>query len=137
MIKNFQCIAICIMNINLQTDINECNKLYENVIDDSTPSSRCSMQATYCCFWVSRVTQRHSCSSAFRNLENNRIQFIPSHVFALNKNLRDIKLRGNPISSFGVNAFQGLPCLRELYELFNWCLLRILPNIYSGENVRD
>ncbi|XP_062585950.1 leucine-rich repeat-containing G-protein coupled receptor 5-like isoform X1 [Saccostrea cucullata] len=48
------------------------------------------------------------------NLENNRIQFIPSHVFQLNKNLRDIKLRGNPISSFGLNTFQGLHYLREL-----------------------
>lgn len=51
-----------------------------------------------------------------RNLENNRIQFIPSNVFALNKKLRDIKLRGNPILSFGINAFQGLPYLRELYD---------------------
>lgn len=51
-----------------------------------------------------------------RNLENNRIQFIPSNVFALNKKLRDIKLRGNPILSFGINAFQGLPFLRELYD---------------------
>lgn len=63
---------------------------------------------TYCYFL--------SISLFDRNLENNRIQFIPSNVFALNKKLRDIKLRGNPILSFGINAFQDLPYLRELYD---------------------
>lgn len=59
----------------------------------------------------------------YRNLENNRIQFIPSNVFALNKQLRSIKLRGNPILSFGVNAFQGLAYLGELYGSFHLTLL--------------
>ncbi|CAG2221766.1 unnamed protein product [Mytilus edulis] len=48
------------------------------------------------------------------SLEDNRIDFIPDNSFAGNKKLEILKLRRNPIRSFGTKAFKELPNLKEL-----------------------